>query len=240
MKDKQSQELEGKAKTSSSVLSMTDMHRTYHQGEKSLEILRGVNLEIGEGEVVALVGVSGSGKSTLLQITGLLDTGFDGQFSLFGKPVADLNEADRTETRLRGLGFVYQRHHLLPDFTALENVMMPLLIADGDQADATRMARELLAELGLSEREDHFPSQLSGGEQQRVAIARAMVGQPKLLLADEPTGNLDWETADRVMTLMLEQVRKRGLSALIVTHDRDIAGRMDRALHLVEGRLSSL
>lgn len=222
------------------VLSMTDMYRTYHQGEKSLEILRGVDLEIDEGEVVALVGVSGSGKSTLLQIAGLLDTGFDGEFSLFGKPVASLAESERAETRLKGLGFVYQRHHLLPDFTAAENVMMPLLIAGVTSTEAAASARELLTELGLADREDHYPSQLSGGEQQRVAIARAMVGQPKLLLADEPTGNLDWETADRVMTLMLKQVRKRGLSALIVTHDRDIAARMDRALHLVEGKLTSL
>ncbi len=223
-----------------SILELSDIHRNFTTGSKVLEILRGVNLKVDKGEVVALVGASGSGKSTMLQIAGLLDQATSGSIIIDGEKVKGLTDQKRSAIRQNKIGFIYQFHHLLPDFTALENVAMPLRIAGATQSEATATATDMLEELGLSERMDHFPSALSGGEQQRVAIARALIGTPKLLLADEPTGNLDWETADRVMDMLLAEVSKRGLSAVIVTHDRDLAARMDRTVTLHEGMVEQI
>ena len=218
-----------------SVLELVDIHRSFETGTKVLEILRGASLTVEKGEVVALVGASGSGKSTLLQIAGLLDKANAGKILIDGEAVKAQNDRKRSAIRQNKIGFIYQFHHLLPDFTALENVAMPLKIAGVSNGQAIERAGRMLAEFGLEERLWHYPSALSGGEQQRVAIARALINEPQLLLADEPTGNLDWETADRVMDLLLAEVAKRGLSAIIVTHDRDLAARMDRTVSLHEG-----
>jgi len=220
-----------------SVLQIKNLKRSFHQGHKTVEVLRGINLEVESGQLVALVGASGSGKSTLLQAAGLLDSGFDGGITIDGIDASQLSEEKRSSIRRDKLGFIYQFHHLLPDFTALENVALALKLKGQGDLAAQKAAKEILLELGLGERLDHVPAKLSGGEQQRVAIARAIVGKPALLLADEPTGNLDEETAGRVLELFLKIVRDRGLAAIIATHDKALAASLDRKIHLSEGKL---
>ena len=220
------------------ALALRDIRRTFHQGDKTLEVLRGAALDLHPGEIVALVGPSGAGKSTLLHIDGLLEKPDGGDVLLDGKPAAGLSDSERTALRGRYLGFVYQYHHLLPEFSALENVMLPQMLAGIGRGVARTRARELLKMVGLSERESHRPARLSGGEQQRVAIARAVANAPRVLLADEPTGNLDHTTSDAVFRQLLALTRGAGLAALIATHNPELAARMDRTLHLKDGVLS--
>lgn len=221
----------------SEVLATHDLRRSFRQGEAVIDVLRGVNLAVGSGEIVALLGPSGSGKSTLLQAVGLLEGGFEGSIRIQGQEAARLDNDGRTRLRREALGFVYQFHHLLPDFSAIENVELPQLIHGESPADAVARARALLEALGLSHRMDHRPSKLSGGEQQRVAVARALANRPALVLADEPTGNLDEATADVVLTEFLRLVRGEGSAALIATHNERLAAKMDRVVRLHDGVL---
>ena len=221
----------------SDVLSVTNLRRSFKQGETVIEVLRGVNLHVAPGEIVALLGPSGSGKSTLLQAVGLLEGGFQGSIRIDGEEAAKLDNDGRTRLRRDALGFVYQFHHLLPDFNAVENVILPQLIHGAAPANARARAESLLGALSLSHRLTHRPSQLSGGEQQRVAVARALANRPALVLADEPTGNLDEATADVVFAEFLNLVRNEGSSALVATHNERIAAKMDRVLRLHEGVL---
>jgi len=222
---------------SNAALSIQGLVKVFSQGERRLEVLRGAELTVNAGEMVALVGPSGAGKSTLLQICGLLEKPDSGELSIAGEAVSKLSEVKRTALRGRTIGFVYQYHHLLPEFSALENLVIPQLITGTPKAEARERARSLLADVGLSEREGHRPARLSGGEQQRVAIARALANRPALLLADEPTGNLDPATGDRVFELLIGLVRDKGLAALIATHNPTLAERMDRRLRLEDGRI---
>ena len=219
------------------VLETRGLKRSFVQAGVTIEVLRGVDLAIAPGEIVGLLGPSGSGKSTLLQAVGLLEGGFSGSIRINGQEAAQLNGADRTDLRRDALGFVYQFHHLLPDFDARENVMLPQLIKGRGAEEARLRAEQLLGLLGLSERLDHRPSKLSGGEQQRVAVARALANKPPLVLADEPTGNLDEHTADAVLAQFLTLVREEGSAALVATHNERLAARMDRVVRLHEGRL---
>jgi lipoprotein-releasing system ATP-binding protein len=219
------------------VLDLHDIKRTYHQAAEELEVLRGASMSVRRGEIIALVGPSGSGKSTLLHIAGLLEPPDSGEVVINGRPCSYLSDAQRTQIRRTEVGFVYQFHHLLPEFTALENVVMPQLIAGVRRSDASARAKDLLGRLGLGKRLTHRPAKLSGGEQQRVAIARAVANQPSLLLADEPTGNLDPETAVQVYGELVSLVRDHGLCAVIATHNMDLAGQMDRVLVLEDGRV---
>ncbi|MEX0808076.1 MAG: ABC transporter ATP-binding protein [Dongiaceae bacterium] len=220
------------------VLSLERIKRGFDQaGGKRLEVIRDATLIINRGEMVALVGPSGSGKSTLLQIAGLLEQPDSGTIRIGDAEAVKLGDGGRTALRLSHIGFVYQYHHLLPEFSALENVAVPQMIARVGKRTAAERARELLGHVGLAERTDHRPGQLSGGEQQRVAIARALANRPQLLLADEPTGNLDPHTADEVFALLIRLVRDFGLAALIATHNPGLAQRMDRRLTIVEGRV---
>jgi lipoprotein-releasing system ATP-binding protein len=203
----------------------------------TIDVLRGVDLDVAPGEIVALLGPSGSGKSTLLQAVGLLEGGFRGSIRLGGREASELDDEGRTRLRRELLGFVYQFHHLLPEFNARENVILPQLVRGTDMDAAQARAEELLGKLGLSERLDHRPSKLSGGEQQRVAAARALANRPPLVLADEPTGNLDEATADKVFAEFLNLVRDEGSAALVATHNERLAQRMDRVLRLHEGVL---
>ena len=221
----------------SDVLRVEGLTRSFKQGETVIEVLRGVDLTVAAGEVVALLGPSGSGKSTLLQAVGLLEGGFGGAISIGGERVEKLDAAERTRVRRDRLGFVYQFHHLLPDFSATENVVLPQLVAGRARPQADARAKQLLGDLGLAARLDHRPSQLSGGEQQRVAVARALANQPVLILADEPTGNLDEATAAKVLAEFLRLVRGQGGAALVATHNLALAERMDRVVTLQEGRL---
>jgi lipoprotein-releasing system ATP-binding protein len=221
----------------SDTVTLTDVRRSFTQGEFTIEVLRGVNLTVGAGEIVALLGPSGSGKSTLLQAVGLLEGGFTGSIQIKGEEAASLDNDGRTRLRRDCLGFVYQFHHLLPDFSAIENVILPQLIHGATTDAAKARASDLLGALGLSQRLDHRPSQLSGGEQQRVAVARALANRPPLILADEPTGNLDEATADVVLAEFLTLVRGEGSSALIATHNERIAAKMDRVVRLHDGVL---
>ena len=216
------------------ILEVIDLHAAYGR----IEVLRGVDLSVGAGEIVALLGPSGSGKSTMLQAVGLLEGGFGGSISIDGTRVEKLDSVGRTAVRRDKLGFVYQFHHLLPDFDAQENVVLPQLIKGVATAQARAHAATLLADLGLAERLHHRPSQLSGGEQQRVAVARALANAPVLVLADEPTGNLDEATAAKVLAEFLRLVRGRGSSALVATHNLALAQQMDRIVTLHEGRLA--
>jgi lipoprotein-releasing system ATP-binding protein len=219
------------------VLTATGLRRSFRQGGVTIDVLRGVDLEVRAGEIVALLGPSGSGKSTLLQAVGLLEGGFEGSIRIAGEEVAELSDGNRTRVRRDTLGFVYQFHHLLPDFTALENVVIPQLVKGATREQAEERARALLGTLGLAARVTHRPSKLSGGEQQRVAVARALANQPALVLADEPTGNLDEATADIVFAEFLRLVREEGSAALVATHNERIAAKMDRVLRLHEGVL---
>lgn len=219
------------------IVQLRDLRRSFSQGGETIEVLRGINLDIRPGEIVALLGPSGSGKSTMLQAVGLLEGGFQGSITIVGQDATAMSGDARTTLRREHLGFVYQFHHLLPDFNALENVVLPQLVAGVSAADAAVRARELLGALGLEHRLDHRPSRLSGGEQQRVAVARALANRPSLVLADEPTGNLDEATAERVFDEFVRLVRTEGSAALVATHNERLAFRMDRVLRLHEGRL---
>ncbi len=221
------------------VLKVENLRRSFTQGLSTIEVLRGVDLEVRPGEIVALLGPSGSGKSTLLQAVGLLEGGFQGSISIAGERVEALDNAGRTRVRRDRLGFVYQFHHLLPDFSARENVMLAGLVAGRTNADATARAEALLTDLGLGARLSHRPSQLSGGEQQRVAVARALANAPVLVLADEPTGNLDEATAQKVLGEFLRLVRGQGSAALVATHNIALAQAVDRVVTLHEGRLAA-
>jgi len=219
------------------ILSLKDLSLTYRQGERSIEILKGASGIIKPGQTIGLVGPSGSGKSSLLHILGLLDRPDAGQIILEGRDCAPLSDSERTMIRRSKLGFIYQFHHLLPEFSALENIVLPQLIAGRTKDVANKHARELLENLGLGHRLDHRPAQLSGGEQQRVAIARGVINTPRILLADEPTGNLDPETADRVFEQLLKHVQGSQLTAIIATHNFELARRMTRVWKLEQGQL---
>ena len=221
----------------SDVLRLEKVTRTYPQGTGVLEVFRGIDMTLQPCELVALVGPSGAGKSSLLHIAGLLEAPSGGEVFIEGAPASTLPDSERTLIRRDTIGFVYQAHHLLPEFSALENVVMPQRIAGKPRAQSERDATHILTHLGLGERLDHRPAQLSGGEQQRVAIARALANRPKILLADEPTGNLDTRTAGGVFDALVDLVRSEGLAALVATHNLELAARMDRALILHEGKL---
>ncbi|MEI7571873.1 MAG: ABC transporter ATP-binding protein [Phenylobacterium sp.] len=219
------------------VLALRDLHRTYRSGDRLLHVLDGVELDLRQGEIVGLVGPSGSGKSSLLHAAGLLERPTSGRVLVEGQDCTDLSDPLRTRVRLSAIGFVYQAHHLLPEFTAEENVVLPQLMAGRSPDQARTRARALLSEMGLAERLEHQPAQMSGGEQQRVAVARALANQPRILLADEPTGNLDPETSAAVFESLRSMVRGQGAAALIATHNLELAARMDRILTLRQGRI---
>lgn len=222
------------------LLMARSVTKTFKQGGNTLNVLNALDVKIEGGEIAALVGPSGSGKSTLLQILGLLDKPTSGQLKIAGKSVEKLGDRARTKLRLTEIGFIYQFHHLLPEFNALENVAMPQIILGISKKKAHEKAAEYLKSLGLGKRLTHRPGQLSGGEQQRVAIARALINDPKLLFADEPTGNLDPETSEEVFSILLEQVRGREIGAFIATHNHDLADQMDRTLELKAGKIFNL
>ncbi|MFV2001418.1 MAG: ABC transporter ATP-binding protein [Paracoccaceae bacterium] len=220
------------------VLRLADIHKSYKRGKAGeVSVLRGASLSLARGEVVALVAPSGAGKSTLLHIAGLLDSANAGSVHLSGIDMTGLADRKRTAARRSDIGFIYQFHHLLPEFSALENIVLPQLANGVASATALARARELLGRVGVGERLDHRPATLSGGEQQRVAFCRALANQPKLLLADEPTGNLDPATAEQVFATLMQLVRETGLSALIATHNMELAARMDRTVRMQDGVL---
>lgn len=213
------------------------LHKAYNDGTRSLQVLRGADLDVRSGEIISIVGASGSGKSTLLHLLGVLDRPSEGRISLKGRELAELSSAELAEIRARSIGFIFQFHHLLAEFTALENVIIPGLMLKGVPAQLREKATQRLTALGLGDRLEHRPSKLSGGEQQRVALARALVNEPDVVLADEPTGNLDTETAEVVIDLLWRNVRENRKSLVIVTHEPDIAKRADRCLRLRDGKL---
>jgi lipoprotein-releasing system ATP-binding protein len=219
------------------VLSIRGLERAYVTGAGTLTVLRGVDLDVQPGEIVGLIGPSGSGKSSLLHAAGLLEHPNAGRITIEGRDCSDLPDRDRTRVRLATIGFVYQFHHLLPEFTALDNVALPLMIAGTSRAKAQARAGELLAELGLAERSHHQPAQMSGGEQQRVAVARALANSPRLLLADEPTGNLDPTTSAAVFENLYNLARRTGVAAVVATHNLELARHMDRVFALKDGHL---
>lgn len=222
----------------SDVLRLEGIEKTYPGARGGVAVLRGASLRLGRGEVVGLVAPSGAGKSTLLHIAGLLDTADAGKVTIMGRDMGGLPDAARTAARRAQIGFIYQFHHLLPEFSALENVALPQLANGAAPAQAQARARALLARVGLEGRAGHRPAALSGGEQQRVAFCRALANAPALLLADEPTGNLDPATSEQVFAVLMELVRETGLSALVATHNRDLAARMDRVLRLDQGQIT--
>lgn len=221
------------------ALVLNNIQRTFHQAGNELHVLRGAAMSVAPGETVALVGPSGAGKSTLLHIAGLLERPGGGEVIVNGEACSGLSDDRRTALRRTAIGFIYQFHHLLPEFSALENVVVPQMIAGVSKSAARKHGSELLGMVGLSEREGHRPAKLSGGEQQRVAIARALANSPKVLIADEPTGNLDQETAERVFELLMRLTRETGVSSLVATHNPDLAARMDRTLTLKNGLLEA-
>ncbi len=222
------------------VIYLHEIKRQYMQGEEPLIILNGVKLALWAGQSVALVAPSGSGKSTLLHIAGLLETPDEGEVYVAGAPTSQLSDAERTQIRRTEIGFVYQSHRLLPEFSALENVMLPQMIRGLRKNETVKRASEILSYLGLSERLKHRPAELSGGEQQRVAIARAVANAPRALLADEPTGNLDPHTADHVFQALMQLVKATRVAMLIATHNMELAGRMDRRVSIVDGQIVEL
>ncbi len=222
------------------MLRLADLHLSYSQGGRELHVLRGTNAEAARGESIALLGPSGSGKSSLLHIIGLLDRPQSGSVVVDGEDCTRMSDSERTRLRRAKLGFVYQFHHLLPEFSALENVVLPQLILGKGRGEAEARARELLEGIGLGDRMTHQPGQLSGGEQQRVALARAVANHPSLLLADEPTGNLDPETAEKVFEQLTDLVRQSGLTAIIATHNLDLARRMNRIWRLENGLIAEI
>jgi len=222
------------------ALALRGVRKVFRQGGAELRVLDGVDLALDPGEIVALVGPSGAGKSTMLHVAGLLERPDGGAVLIEGRDCGGLSDEHRTMLRRRALGFVYQFHHLLPEFSALENVMLPQMIAGVGRREARDKAAALLERVGLAERLDHRPARLSGGEQQRVALVRALANDPKILLADEPTGNLDHTTATSVMAILIEIVRASGLAALIATHNFELAGRLDRIVTLEDGRLRAV
>ena len=219
------------------VLKLENITRRYKEGEGQLEVFSGLELSLKAGEIVALVGQSGAGKSSLLHIAGLLEAPTSGEIVIDGTATSKLSDSERTAIRRSTIGFVYQAHHLLPEFDALENIVLPQMIAGKSRAEAAKEATRLLELMGLGQRLTHRPSQLSGGEQQRVAIARALANGPRILLADEPTGNLDPRTSGGVFDALIAVTRQQGLAALIATHNFELASRMDRALLLHQGKL---
>ena len=221
------------------ALHLENIVKTFRQGGKALNILNGISAEIRPGELVGLVGPSGAGKSTLLHIAGLLERADSGEVAIQGQAASRLDDGARTALRRTAIGFVYQYHHLLPEFSALENIAMPQMIAGVSRKEAAARAHELLESVGLAARADHRPARLSGGEQQRVAIARGLANRPAILLADEPTGNLDPQTAEGVFDLLVGMVRTAGLAGLIATHNPGLAERMDRVLHLEDGHVEA-
>ena len=222
----------------SNVLTMSGITKTYNPGKPTeVSVLKGADLSVGQGEIIGLIAPSGAGKSTLLHIAGLLDTPDSGSVMISGQEMSGQSDRRRTTARRRDVGFIYQFHHLLPEFTAAENVVLPQMAEGVAKPAAMQRALDLLSRVGLSERAEHRPAELSGGEQQRVAFCRALANQPKLLLADEPTGNLDPETSDRVFNRLIELVRDTGLSAVIATHNIELAKRMDRIIRLEQGRV---
>ena len=223
------------------ILSLKGITKAYNMGKPNeVTVLQGTNLTVQKGEVVALVAPSGAGKSTLLHIAGLLDTPDAGHVAIAGRDMTNLSDRKRTAVRRNDVGFIYQFHHLLPEFSALENIVLPQLANGVRESDATKRAHDLLARVGIAERGDHRPAALSGGEQQRVAFCRALANKPQLLLADEPTGNLDPDTSDRVFDALMELVRGTGLAAVIATHNLDLAARMDRMVRMTAGTLETL
>ncbi|CCB66095.1 MULTISPECIES: ABC transporter ATP-binding protein [unclassified Hyphomicrobium] len=219
------------------ILQLEGVTRSFRQGEKEVVVLRGVDAVLWPGQAVALVGPSGAGKSTLLHITGLLESPSSGRVVINGRDCATMTEAERTRLRRKEIGFVYQFHQLLPEFSALENVVIPQLILGKSRKAAEAHANELLAGVGLAQRAEHRPAELSGGEQQRTAICRGLANSPRLLLADEPTGNLDPHTSDHVFVQLVDVIRRQGVAALIATHNMELAARMDRVLQVQEGQL---
>ena len=221
------------------ILSIRGLERSYVTGAGPLVVLRGVDIDVAPGEVVGLIGPSGSGKSSLLHAAGLLERPNAGRITILGRDCSDLPDRERTQVRLSTIGFVYQFHHLLPEFTALDNVALPLMIAGKSRAEARARAATLLGELGLAARVDHQPAQMSGGEQQRVAVARALANSPRLLLADEPTGNLDPHTSTAVFENLYELARRTGVAAVVATHNLELARHMDRVFALRDGHLEA-
>ncbi|MCY4542289.1 MAG: ABC transporter ATP-binding protein [Rhodobacteraceae bacterium] len=220
------------------VLQLTDVHKSYRLGRPNeVKVLRGVRLEIRAGEIVGLLAPSGAGKTTLLFVAGLIELADSGEIAVAGEILTNASDHRRTRARRRDIGIVYQHHHLLPEFSALENVMIPQIAAGISRTDAARRAAQLLESVGLRRRQGHRPAELSGGEQQRVAICRAFANDPGIILADEPTGNLDVETAEQVFLLMLTRVRDAGKAALVATHNLDLADKMDRVIYLHHGRV---
>ena len=219
------------------ILRLAGLWRTFYQGHREIRVLDGASAEIYPGQAVALVGPSGAGKSTLLHIAGLLEGADGGSVGIDGRECIGLSEGERTRVRRSDMGFVYQFHQLLPEFSAMENVMIPQMILGRRKRDAQKRAKSLLAGVGLEERLHHRPAELSGGEQQRTAICRALANEPRLLLADEPTGNLDPRTSERVFAALVELIHRTGVAALIATHNHDLAARMDRTLRLADGHL---
>ncbi len=219
------------------ILQLKNIRKSFLQGEETFDILSDVNLEIKEAEIIALIGPSGSGKTTMLQICGLLDKPTSGTVNLVGSDCSNISDAEATLHRRNSLGFIYQFHHLLPEFTALENVVIPQMISGVSKAQANENAKSMLEQLGLGHRLNNIPAELSGGEQQRVAIARALINKPKLILADEPTGNLDPHNSEKVFQLLLNEVRNKKVSAIIVTHNLEIAKKTDRILTIRDGKI---